>query len=211
VNTKTDDKPHPKRRRPPRRTSALIACILAAIGSAALFSLVAFTSSEERATVLVARQALAAGEVITDADLDEREVAAADVAGLEAMDAGQAGSIVGQVVAVPVTEGALLTERMLGTAALPEAGRVTATALLADGRWPTALEAGLPVTVMGIDAAGAAWEASAVALDIGVPEGGGGALVSLSLAAEDAAGLAGADPTSLMVVITAAPASTGGN
>lgn len=211
VNAKTTTKSKPERRRPPRRTVALIACILAALGSAAVFSLVAFTNAEERTTVLVARQALAAGHVVTTADLDEREVAAADVADLEAMDADRAGSVVGKVVAVPVTEGALLTERMLGDAALPEPGRVTATLLLADGRWPTALEAGLPVTVMGVNAAGAAWQTGAVALDVAVPEAGGGALVSLSLTAADAPALAGADPASLMVVISAPIAPTGGN
>jgi hypothetical protein len=211
VKAKTKPKDKLERRRPPRRTVALIACVLAAIGSATVFSLVAFTNAEERTTVLVARQALAAGHVVTDADLDEREVAAADVAGLGALDAGQASSVIGQTAAVPVTEGALITERMLGDAVHPEAGQVTATVLLPDGRWPTALEPGLPVTVMGTSTAGAAWQTGAVALDVGMPEGGGGALVSLSLAAADAAALASADPATLMVVIAAPAAPTGGN
>ncbi|WP_335989891.1 SAF domain-containing protein [Glycomyces sp. MUSA5-2] len=211
MNAKQPKGTAPKRRRPPRRTVALIACILAALGSAALFSTVAFTNAEERTEVLIARQAMPAGHMVTDADLDQREVAAADVAALGAMDADRGSAVVGKVVSVPVTEGALITEQVLGDASLPEAGKVTATVLLADGRWPTALEAGLPVTVMGVNAAGAPWQAGAVALDLAVPEGGGGALVSLSLAATDAAGLAGADPASLMVVITALTAPSGGN
>ena len=182
--------------------------IVAALASATVFGFVAFTVEEEKVRVLVAVAPMVAGELVDGSDLEEAEVDAGAAAALGAMSADKADGVVGQTLAIPLAAGALITADAVGEARLPSLGTVETTLLTADGRWPETLQPDQSVAVMATAADGTIWQARAVVGRITVPETGG-ALITVSLAEDDALGLAGVEPTSLLVVITA-PAVTSG-
>lgn len=178
--------------------------IVAALASATVFGLLAFTAEEEQVQVLVTAAPLAAGQTVSGGDLAEATVDADAVEQLGAMSAVDADAVVGQTVAIPLAAGALVTAEVIGKVRTPSPGQVEATLLAADGRWPESLQAGQSVSVMATAADGTIWQASAIAHRVTVPETGG-ALITVSLAEADAVGLAGIEPTSLFVVVTAPP------
>lgn len=190
-----------------RRALVLSVSIVAALASSTLFGLVAFTTEEQQVRVLVAAAPMVAGQVVDGGDLKEAEVDAEAAAALGATSADEADGVVGQTVAIPLAAGALVTAAVVGEARLPSLGTVETTLLAADGRWPETLQPGQSVSVMATAADGTIWQAGAVVGRVTVPETGG-ALITVSLAEDDALGLAGVEPTSLLVVITA-PALTG--
>ncbi|MCC3762619.1 SAF domain-containing protein [Glycomyces sp. TRM65418] len=204
----TSGSPPRAQKRMSRRALVLSVSIVAALASATVFGLLAFTTEEEQVQVLVTAAPLAAGQTVSGADLAEVTVDADAVLRLRAMSAEEADAVVGQTVAIPLAAGALVTAEVIGKARTPSSGQVEATVLAADGRWPETLQAGQSVSVMATAADGTIWQASAVAHRVTVPDTGG-ALITVALAEADAVGLAGVEPTSLLVVVTA-PAVTGG-
>jgi hypothetical protein len=205
-----------------RRALVLSVSVVAALASATVFGLVAFSTEEEQVRVLVAAAPMVAGQIVDGGDLAEAEVDAEAAAALGAMSASDADGVVGLTLAIPLAAGALITADVVGEARLPALGTVETTLLAADGRWPETLQPGQSVSVMATAADGTIWQAGAVVGRVTVPETGG-ALITVSLAEEDAPGLAGVEPTSLLVVTTApaltsdeaedttAPAEGGGN
>jgi hypothetical protein len=222
MNDPATSAPPRVRKRMSRRALVLSVSIVAALASATVFGLVAFSTEEEQVRVLVAAEAMVAGQMVGGGDLAEAEVDAEAAAALGAMSADDTDAVVGLTLAIPLAAGALITADVVGEARLPSLGTVETTLLAADGRWPETLQPGQPVSVMATAADGTIWQAGAVVGRVTVPETGG-ALITVSLAEEDALGLAGVEPTSLLVVITAsaltgneaedatAPAEGGGN
>ncbi|MCD0444259.1 SAF domain-containing protein [Glycomyces sp. A-F 0318] len=211
--------PRQARRGLSRRALVLSVSILAALASATVFALLAFSTEEEQVQILVTAAPMVAGQVVDGGDLAETKVDADTARALGAMRADQADEVVGQTVAIPLTTGALITTEVVGEARMPSLGMVETTLLAADGRWPETLQPGQSVAVMATGANGAIWKAGAVVHRVTVPETGG-ALLTVSMAEADATGLVGAEPTSLLVVITppavsgeatTAPAGEGGN
>jgi len=211
--------PRRARRGLSRRALVLSVSILAALASATAFALLAFSTEEEQVQILVTAAPLVAGQVVDGGDLAEAEVDAESASALGAMRVDQADAVVGQTVAIPLVVGALITAEVLGEARIPSLGMVEATLLAADGRWPETLQAGQSVSVMATGADGAIWRAGAVVHRVTVPETGG-ALITVSMAEVDAAGLVASESASLLVVITPpsvageatkAPAEEGGN
>jgi hypothetical protein len=222
MNDPATSAPPRVRKRMSRRALVLSVSIVAALASATVFGLVAFSTEEEQVRVLVAAEAMVAGQMVGGGDLAEAEVDAEAAAALGAMSADDTDAVVGLTLAIPLAAGALITADVVGEARLPSLGTVETTLLAADGRWPETLQPGQSVSVMATAADGTIWQAGAVVGRVTVPETGG-ALITVSLAEEDALGLAGVEPTSLLVVITAsaltgneaedatAPAEGGGN
>lgn len=220
--TTTSASPPRARKRISRRALVLSVSIVAALASATVFGLLAFSTEEAQTRVLVAAAPLVAGQIVNGSDLTETEVDAASAAALGAMTADEADGVVGQTLAIPLAAGALITADVVGQTSIPALGMVETTLLAADGRWPETLQPGQSVAVMATAADGTIWRAGAVVGRVSVPETGG-ALITVSLAEADALGLAGVEPTSLLVVTTApvptgdetadtaAPAEGGGN
>lgn len=179
------------------------------VGAAAVLVLcVAFTAwavlnRPEETSVLVVAAPLVAGQVIGQSDLEQVEMNAEDAAGLGLVPADRVGEVVGQVAAVPLREGTLLSVVMVGQPQVPRSGFVEVTVALADGRWPSRIQAGQSVSLIAESAASAegVWSTSATVLEVDRPESGG-ALVTVELPVETAAGLALADSASLFMVAT---------
>ncbi|MCH7229962.1 SAF domain-containing protein [Glycomyces sp. L485] len=147
---------------------------------------------------------LAAGQVIGQDDLDQVEMNAEDAAGLGLVPVERAGEVVGQVAAVPLREGTLLSAAMVGQPQVPRAGYVEVTVALADGRWPSRVQSGQSVSLIAESASSAegAWSARATVLEVDRPESGG-ALVTVELPTDSAAGLALAESATLFMVAIA--------
>lgn len=171
--------------------------------------------NEQGRTVLVAATPLNAGHVLTESDLHEASVSAADLA---LIDADQTAHVVGQRLAVPLTAGTALTPSHLGPAESPVLGRAETTMAFADGFYPAGIEPGQAVVVMAgpggetaaatadsLEAAGGVWQMAAVVRAINDVDGG--ALVSFEFDAADRDGLSSARATDLFLVSMAADAS----
>lgn len=103
----------------------------------------------ERVPVLVAARAIAAGQVVTDADLRVVDVGVDGKASL--IPASSRRSIVGQVAVVGVPEGALLAAGQVAAGGGLEPGTVVVGALLGPGGLPTpSLRAGDRVELVAV-------------------------------------------------------------
>jgi hypothetical protein len=159
----TSGSPPRARKRMSRRALVLSVSIVAALASATVFGLLAFTAEEEQVQVLVTAAPLVAGQTVSGGDLAEATVDVDAVDQLGAMSAEDADAVVGQTVAIPLAAGALVTAEVIGKVRTPSPGQVEATLLAADGRWPESLQAGQSVSVMATAADGTIWQASAIA------------------------------------------------
>jgi hypothetical protein len=99
----------------------------------------------DRVQVLAMARSVAAGQVITAADLTQ--VSAARDSRVPLIPATQAGQVLGRTAVVPLVAGTLLTPRLFGDAAFPPAGKVTASVALKPGQYPQGLAVGARVAV----------------------------------------------------------------
>ncbi|MEV0396520.1 SAF domain-containing protein [Polymorphospora rubra] len=186
----------------------VIVCVLAyAYGAAQL---------GDRVQVLAVARPVAAGQAITAADL--RQVSAARDPGVRLVPASQAVDVVGRTAVVPLLAGTLLTPEVLGDAAFPPGGQVTASVAVKPGQYPQGLAAGARVAVYVSavrDGGQPAPEASSTvtaparlsAVVLGVDlagDGQGSTVVTLLLAAADAPLLAAA-PSGGVVLMQTSP------
>ena len=129
-------------RRSARRVMAGVLLVLA--------SVVAFWQIDLRRhaddSFLATARSLAAGQVITEADL--RVVRVAGTSGLALLPAARRGDVVGRAAAVPIAAGSLLTPAQLGPAAWPPAGEAVIAVPVKPGRGPAGLMPGARVVVL---------------------------------------------------------------
>ncbi|GIE93889.1 SAF domain-containing protein [Paractinoplanes rishiriensis] len=176
----------------------VIVCVLAyAYGAVAL---------GDRVQVLAVARAVAAGQAFTTADL--RPVSAAQDRTVQLIPADQATQVVGRTAVVPLLPGTLLTPALLGDAAFPPAGKVTASVAVKPGQYPQGLAAGARVSVYvttdsaGAGAAPAGTSAPALSTPARMPavvlsvdlagDGQGAIVITLLLDADDGGRLAAA-------------------
>lgn len=187
----------------------VIVCVLAyAYGAAQLGN---------RVQVLAVARPVAAGQAITAADL--KQVSAARDPGVRLVPASQAVEVVGRTAVVPLVPGTILTPELLGDAAFPPGGQVTASVALKPGQYPQGLAPGArvdvyvsanapgggqPAPAASSAATGPAW-LSAVVLGVDLAgDGEGSTVVTLLLAASDAPQLAAA-PSGGVVLMQTSP------
>jgi hypothetical protein len=99
----------------------------------------------DRVQVLAVARPVAAGQALTVADL--RQVSAAQDPGVQLIAAAQADQVVGRTAVVPLLPGTLLTSSLVGEAAFPPVGKVTASLALKPGQYPQGLANGARVAV----------------------------------------------------------------
>lgn len=97
----------------------------------------------DRVQVLAVARPVAAGQSIVAADL--KQVSAARDPSVRLILATRAAQVVGRTAVVPLVAGTLLTPELLGDAAFPPTGKVTASVALKPGRYPQGLVAGARV------------------------------------------------------------------
>lgn len=197
-----DTSPSPFRanRRSGRRAAVGLLLVLA--------SVVTFWQVDLRAhageSFLATTRAVAAGQLLTDADV--QVVRIADDSGLALIAASRRDQIVGRVAAVPLAAASLLSLDQLGPAVWPPTGQAVTAVAVKAGRGPAGLATGTRVLVLVVptgtrpDSAGpipangdAPGVRRAVATVVSVDVGGdqaGGQLVTLLLAAADAEAIA---------------------
>lgn len=95
---------------------------------------------------LATARPVAAGQVITDADVTVVRVA--NTSGLALLPAAERGQVVGRSAAVPLAAGSLLMRSQLGPVAWPPAGQAVIAVPVKPGRAPAGLTAGTRVTVL---------------------------------------------------------------
>jgi hypothetical protein len=101
---------------------------------------------DTRLPVLVTARALDAGQTVTAADVTVVKVAADG--GVVTVPASQLSTVVGQVTAVPLVAGTLLSPAQLSGPAWPGAGEAVMAVPVKPGRLPSGLGAGAKVTVL---------------------------------------------------------------
>lgn len=192
------------RRRLTRRAGVHLSGALAVVLLCAGFAVWAMLDRPAQATVLAVATPLAAGQVITDADVKGVAMNAEDAASLELVPAAHSDVVVGQVAAVPLRVGTLLSVDMVGDPVVPRVGFVEVTVALADGRWPAAVQAGQSVSLLAASEfeASGVWSVPGIVLEVVRPEAGG-ALVTVELVETAALDLAVVEPSSLLMVATA--------
>ncbi|MEV8515881.1 SAF domain-containing protein [Dactylosporangium sp. NPDC051484] len=172
----------------------------------------------DRVQVLAVARPVAAGRPLTGADL--MQVSAARDSGVRLIPATNAVQVVGRTAVVPLVAGTLLSPQLLGDAAFPPAGKVTASVALKSGQYPQGLAAGARVDVyVAVNSQGGAQPAPAAssapggavparlsAFVLGVDlagDGQGAAVVTLLLDASDGSRLAAAPPGGVVLMQTA--------
>jgi hypothetical protein len=196
-----------------RELPLVLAGVLLVIGGALAFAETSLhlTSRHE---VLVTTRPLAAGQVLSPADLSVATISGANGLGLVASSAESA--VLGQPLAVPLVAGAPLTTGELGSTSPLAAGLDVVALLIRPGGFPPSLASGSRVEVVPVPASGSptpppsTWLIDATVLSIGDTTTGanaGGSVVTLELHATDAARVAelGAAGEASLVEIGAAP------
>ncbi len=124
-----------------RIAASILFVVLVVVGLVALFQ-----SQNDRVEVLVMRDPVPAGQVVTAAD-----VAPAEVAGVEgAIAAADVDSVVGKRAAGGLVEGQVLTEAALTDTQVPAAGQRLVAIRLETGRVPGGLAPGDLVDVLAV-------------------------------------------------------------
>jgi hypothetical protein len=99
----------------------------------------------DRVQVLAVARPVAAGQTLTAADL--KQVSAAEDPGVQLIPVEQAQQVTGRTAVVPLLPGTLLTPSLVGEAAFPPVGKVTASLALKPGQYPQGLATGARVAV----------------------------------------------------------------
>lgn len=194
-----------------RRLSLAVLAVLMAVGSALVFA-VLWMNAGDRRPVLAVVAPVAAGQAIEDADLGVVRVSVDPL--LDPLPADARSEIVGQVAAVDVAAGTLLTAVQLGGDDALQPGQALVGLALRGGQVPTTAQPGDRVEVIQTAPAGASADGSPDGLGQVLAAGevfaiestgdaAGGVLVSLRVAEQDApsvAGAAAADRVSLVLV-----------
>ncbi len=129
-----------------RRSAPMALVGMAAVVAGALLFLALYTSVDRRQAVLAVARPVAAGQVISAADL--RVVRVASSPGVEAVAAAQRSSVVGKTAAVSLVAGGLLSPSQLGAASTLQAGMAVVGMALKPGQAPSSLRAGARVQVV---------------------------------------------------------------
>lgn len=178
---------------------------------------VSYSNADERSPVLAVTRPVAAGAVITAADLKEVGISADP--GLQPIPAGERAKIVGRTAAVALSPGMLLTTAQLASGPAVEAGRAVVGVALKPGQFPPELRIGDPVAVVLAAAAGDPVSADGTAVSPVVsvlgrisgvtpsPGGGPETVVSLDVAAQVAPAIAVAAGRGQVSVILTGAAS----
>lgn len=139
-----------RRRSMPHLLLGAVLVVAAALGVS-----LAVTGLDTRSEVVTVARPVAAGQVLTAADLAVARVATD--ASVATVPATQRGELVGRVALVPLAQGALLSAGQVGTGAVdwPPAGQAVAAVPVAADRAPDGLVAGARVQVLVIPQGGA--------------------------------------------------------
>ncbi|MFL1427524.1 MULTISPECIES: SAF domain-containing protein [unclassified Nocardiopsis] len=170
----------------PRRWRSLLV-VLALMAAGATTGVLALAQVDQRSPVLVAAADLPAGHVLTPADVRVVELAGAD--GLPTVS--DPAQVVGAVLALPVAEGGLLSEEIVGgDGAQLAANEVAVSAQLGPGRVPSSVRTGSRVVVVITGADEGDISYPAVVQSLVAAETGNGTLVDLVVDASHATILA---------------------
>jgi hypothetical protein len=112
----------------------------------ALAGVVVAQRVDVRVPVLAAARAISAGQTVTAADVMTVKVAVE--AGVATVPASQISTVVGQVAAVPLVVGTLLSAAQFAGPAWPGSGEAVIAVPVKPGRLPSGLPAGARVTVL---------------------------------------------------------------
>lgn len=177
----------------------------------------------DRVQVLAVARPVAAGQAFTVADL--RTVSAARDATVRLVPASDAQRVIGRTAVVPLLAGTLLTPALVGEAAFPPAGKVTASVALKPGQYPHGLAVGARVlayvtasatgagpatpapsaSTAGGSSTGMSRPIQAVVLGVDLAgDGQGATVITLLLDQADAPRLAAAGTSSVALMQTAA-------
>ncbi len=187
---------------------------VAAVVLGALLFLALYTSVDKRQSVLAVARPVAAGEVITAADL--RVVKVSRTAGIAPLAASQGSRVVGKVAAVGLVPGSLLVDSQLGSSPSLQPGQAVVGVALKAGQSPASLRAGTRVEV--VDAVKSSGDdhpratvlsPSAIVSSVGRPDNSSNAttVVSLTLPATDAPAVSASaiDGRISLIVLPVAP------
>jgi hypothetical protein len=173
----------------------------------------------DRIQVLAVARPVAAGQTLAAADL--KQVSAAKDPGVQLIPVEQVQQVIGRTAVVPLLPGTLLTPSLVGEAAFPPVGKVTASLALKPGQYPQGLATGARVAVYasateagdrqpaaanGSKSAGPApIRLQAVVLGVDLAgDGQGATVITLLLDASDGPRLAAA-PAGAVVLMQTAP------
>src|SRR2546423_7189108 len=123
--------------------------LLLAVGlvlACALTGVIVAQRVDVRVPVLAAARAISAGQTVTAADVTTVKVAVE--AGVATVPASQLSTVVGQVAAVPLVAGTLLSPAQFAGAVWPGSGEAVIAVPVKPGRLPSGLPAGVRVTVL---------------------------------------------------------------
>jgi hypothetical protein len=187
-------------RRPRRRSVPLAAGGVVLVVVCALVFAEGFLQAGHRQPVLALAQPVAAGQVITSADLETVRVSAAGPVSL--VPASRQAEVAGSTAAVSMPAGSLLTGADIGTLP-PVKGQVRLGVALKPGQYPPDLAAGQDVDVLATPASGTTSSSSGsgapgAALPVGVA-------VVLSVSVPSAASSSGDTVVELQVPSDAMP------
>jgi hypothetical protein len=144
--------------------------------SAGAFALL-YLGSDARQQVLVVGRPVAAGQVLSGADLRvARIVPGPDV---DTVAATEEASIVGRTAAVPLAPGSLLASSQVGPASWPPAEQAVVAVPVKAGRLADGVTAGARVLVIPVAAASGTASASAAGTSSGGPQAVAGVVVSV--------------------------------
>jgi SAF domain len=183
--------------RPRRRPWLLVAGLLSMVVSAGAFAVV-YLGTDAREQVLVVARPVAAGQVLSVADL--RVVRIVPDPGVDVIAAAEASRAIGHTAAVPLAAGSMLASAQVGPVAWPPAGQVVVAVPVKAARLADGISAGVRVLVVqvaadttkaGQPAAGQPPVAGTVVAVTRTADGSGITVVSLLLPAADAESVAG--------------------
>ena len=191
-----------------RQMPLVVVGVLLVLGCALAFA-DASAHLGSRQEVLVVTQPLAAGQVLTTADLRSARVTTGG--GLDAIPSGEESAMVGRPIAVPLVAGALLTSGEVGSATPVGAGSDVVAVALKAGGFPPDLAPGDRVQVVpvvsssgstgGASTVGSPVAATVLAVQVAPADSDSGTVFSLQVAksnAEEVAGLAAAGQAALV-------------
>jgi hypothetical protein len=163
---------------------------------------------DPRTPVLAVAGPVAAGQVLTDADLTVVRIVPDP--GLGVLREAQRTSVVGRTVRMPLAAHSLLSEDVLGPAAWPQRGESVIAVSVKAGRIPTGVTAGAQVLVLvvptssttGATTTGQAdpLRAPATVVSVAPADSSGASVVSLLMSSADAVRIAGAAGEVALVV-----------
>ena len=188
---RTPGAPHLGRR---RQLPLVVVGVLLVVGCALVFADASLRLGT-REEVLVVAQPIAAGQVLSPADL--RAVKVSTGSGIDVVAAGAEGSVVGRRAAVPLLAGSLLSTAEVGSAPAVGSGSDVVAVGLKAGAFPPALAPGDRVEVVpvpgttsptgtGSVSAGSPVAATVLSVDAAPVDSGTPTVLSLAVASRDA-------------------------